>query len=148
MRLPQTTQTMLGCLQNFSRIQFMRGSKFNDAYFRRKKLSLQYCLKLSSNYNNPAYATVFNSKFHSVFERKPTQLPPLAIRVSGDLQTVGFKKSNVITSSISTTPPWLLTRPAVNFTLYTARTKATLLPKYSNIVFMNSVMSSRITIVY
>ena len=62
-----------------------------------KKLSLQYCLKLSRNYNNPAYATVFNSKFHSVFERKPTQLPPLAIRVSGDLQAVGFKKSDVIT---------------------------------------------------
>ena len=52
-------------------------------YFRRKKLSFQYCLKLSSMYNNPAYATVFNSKFHSVFERKPTQLPPLAMRVSG-----------------------------------------------------------------
>ena len=66
-------------------------------YFRRKKPSLQYCLKLSSNYNNPAYATVFNSKFHSIFERKPTQLPPLAMRVSGDLQAVGFKKSDVIT---------------------------------------------------
>jgi len=46
---------------------------------------LQYCLKLSCKYSNPAYATVFNSKFYSVFERKPTQLPPLAIRVSGDL---------------------------------------------------------------
>jgi len=81
------------------------------SYFRRKKLSLQYCLKLSSNsnYNNPAYATVFNSKFHSVFERKPTQLPPLA---------VGVKKSDVITSAIPSTPPWLLTRPAVNFTLH------------------------------
>ena len=102
-------------------------------YFRRKKLSLQYCLKLSCNYNNPAYATVFNFKFHSVFESKPTQLPPLAIHVSGDLQAVGFKKSDVITSFIPTTPPWLLT------SLYTARTKATLLPKYSNIVFMNSL---------
>ena len=87
-------------------------------YFRQKKLSLQYCITLSCNYNNPAYATVFNSKFHSVFERKPTQLPPLAIRVSGDLQAVGFKKSDVITSSIPTTPPWLLTRPVVNFTLH------------------------------
>ena len=77
-----------------------------------------YCLKLSCNYNNPAYATVFNSNFHSVFERKPTQLHPIAIRVSGDLQAVGFKKSDVIPSSIPTTPPWLLTRPAVNFTLY------------------------------
>ena len=34
------------------------------------------------------------------------------------LQTVGFKKSDVITSSISTTPPWLLTRPVVNITLH------------------------------
>jgi len=72
-------------------------------YFRRKKLSLQYRLKLSCNYNNPAYATIFNSKFHSVFVRKPTQLPPLAIRVLSDLQAVGFKKSDVITSSIPTT---------------------------------------------
>jgi len=87
-------------------------------YFRRKKLSLQYCLKLSCNYSNPAYATIFNSKFHSVFERKPTQLPSLAIRVSGHLQAVDFKKSDVITSSIPSTPPWLLACSADNFTLH------------------------------
>jgi len=87
-------------------------------YFRRKKAFTPVLLKLSCKYNNPAYTAVFNSKFHSVFERKPTQLPPLAIRVSADLQTVGFKKSDVITSSIPTTPPWLLTRPVVNFTLH------------------------------
>ena len=89
-------------------------------YFRRKKkkLSLQYCLKLSCNFSNPAYTAVFNSKFHSVFERKPTQLLPLAIRVSADLQMVGFKKSDVITSFIPTTPHWLLTRLVVNFTLH------------------------------
>jgi len=63
-------------------------------------------------------ASSLNSKFHFVFERKPTQLPPLAVRVSGDLQAVGFKKSDVITSSIPTTLPWLLTHPAVNFTLH------------------------------
>jgi len=73
--------------------------------------------EIKFNYNNPAYATVFNSKFHSVFERKPTQLPPLAIRVSGDLQAVGIKKCDIITS-IPTTPPWLLTRPGVNLTLH------------------------------
>ena len=37
---------------------------------------------------------------------------------SGDLQAVGFKKSDIITSSIPSTLPWLLTRPAVNFTLH------------------------------
>jgi len=40
----------------------------------------------------------------------------LAICVSGDLQAVGFKKCDVITSSIPSTPPWLLAHPAVNFT--------------------------------
>jgi len=87
-------------------------------YFWRNKLSLQYCLKLSCNWNNPAYATVFNSIFHSVFESKLTQLPPFAICVSCDLQAVGFKKSDVITYFIPTTLPWLLTSPAVNFTLH------------------------------
>jgi len=75
------------------------------------------------------------------------KLPPLAIRVSGDLQMVGFKKSDVITSSIPTTPPWLLTRPVVNFPLHCSD-KTTLLRKCSNIVFVNFVMSSRTTIAY
>jgi len=108
---------MLKCLQNFFRIQFMCGNKWAPL-FQAKKAFTPVLLKLSCKYNNPAYTAVFNPKFHSVFERKPTQLPPLAIRVSADLQTVGFKKSDVITSSIPTTPPWLLTRPVVNFTLH------------------------------
>jgi len=112
-----------------------------------KKLSLQYCLKLSCNYNNPAYATVFNSKFHSVFESKPTQLPPLAIRVSGDLQAVGFKKSNVITSSIPSTPPWLLTRPAVNFTLHCSD-KSSIPPKIFKHRFYELCHEFKITIAY
>jgi len=40
------------------------------------------------------------------------------MRVSGDLQEVGLKKSDVITSAIASTPPSLLTRPAVSFTLH------------------------------
>jgi len=82
---------------------------------RGKKLSLQYCLKLSSNYNNPAVHMLLFLIVNSTLYLK---LPPLAIRVSGDLQMVGFKKSDVITSSIPTTPPWLLTRPVVNFPLH------------------------------
>jgi len=40
-------------------------------YFRCKKLSLQYCLKLNCNYNNPAYATVFNSNFTLYLKENP-----------------------------------------------------------------------------
>ena len=116
--LNHTLHLYLGAYRTSPAPNLCMGSNEPPLYFRRKKLSLQYCLKLSSNYNNPAYAAVFNSKFHSVFERKPTQLPPLPVCVSGDLQTVSFKRSDVITSSIPTTPPWLLTHPIVNFTLH------------------------------
>jgi len=47
---------------------------------RRKKLSLQYCLKLSANTNNPAYNAVFSSKFKTQFDRKPSQTRPLGCR--------------------------------------------------------------------
>jgi len=69
-----------------------------------------YCIFTdSSNKGNRVAAAVVH---------RPTQLPPLAIRVSGDLQAVSFKKSDVITSSIPSTLPWLLARSAVNFTLH------------------------------
>ena len=139
----------------------LNGAIFNDlewpqTQFLRPHYSLmlslkQYCLKLSCNYNNPAYAAVFNSNFHSVFERKPItyyyyQLPPLAIRVSGDLQAVGFKKSDVITSSIPTTPPWLLTRPAVNVTLHCSDKSST--PEIFKHRFYELCHELRITITY
>jgi len=48
-------------------------------YIRRRKLSIQYCLKLPSSPQNPTYNTVFNCKFTDLFERKPTQIRPLSI---------------------------------------------------------------------
>ena len=59
-------------------------------YIRRRKLSIQYCLKLSSSRQNPTHNTVFNCKFKDLFERKQNQIPPLSIRVQPDLRAVGF----------------------------------------------------------
>ena len=61
---------------------------------RRKKLTLQYCLKLSANTNNPAYNAVFNSKFKIQFDNKPSQTRPLGFRVEDDMHNLGFKKKN------------------------------------------------------
>ena len=58
--------------------------------------------------------------FKSTFERKPKQMPPLSIRVSCDLKDVGFQKRNVLSSNIVSTPPWLLMRPIVNYSLHSA----------------------------
>jgi len=84
---------------------------------RRKKLALQYCLKLSASTNNPAYNAVFNSKFKTQFDNKPSQTRPFGFRVKDDLQNLGFKKKNVLPTTVSTTPPWLLKRPNCNFSI-------------------------------
>ena len=48
-------------------------------YLRRKKLSVQYCLKLSATGQNPAYSAVFAGKFKSFFDNKPNQISTLGI---------------------------------------------------------------------
>ena len=84
---------------------------------RRKKLVLQYCLKLSANTNNPAYNAVFNSKFKTQFDNKPSQIRPLGFRIEDDLQNLGYKKKNVLPTTVSTILPWLLKRPNCNLSL-------------------------------
>ena len=60
---------------------------------RRKKLALQYCLKLRANTNNPAYNAVWH---------KPSQTRPLGFRVEDDMHNLGFKKKNVLPTIVST----------------------------------------------
>ena len=87
-------------------------------YIRRRKLSIQYCLKLSSSRQNPTYNTVFSPKFKTAFEKKPNEIPPLGIRIQPDLRSVGFLKANVLQYSHPATPPWLLKRPHVDYSLH------------------------------
>ena len=87
-------------------------------FIRRKKLSMQYCLKLSSTAQNPAFSAVFGCKFKSAFDRKPNQIPPLGIRVQPDLHAIGFKQKDILQSTTSATPPWLLDHLRVNFDLH------------------------------
>jgi len=109
-------------------------------YIHRKRLSIQYSLKLSSNAENPAYSGVFADKFKSAFDRKPNQIPPLGIRVEPDLHAIGFQQKDICQSSISVTPPWLLT--------YTASISRTLLRRFTEADFMSSVPNTMVSIVY
>jgi len=79
---------------------------------------MQYCLKLSSTAQNPAYSGVFAGKFKLAFDRKPNQILPLGIRVQPDLRAIGFKQKDTVQSYISATPQWLLDHPHVNFDLH------------------------------
>jgi len=87
-------------------------------YVRRKKLSIQYSLKLSSNPQNSTYNTVFNSKFKVSFERKPHQIPPLGIRIQPGLRAVGFLRRNVLKCSIPATPPLVFKWPHIDYSIH------------------------------
>jgi len=104
-------------------------------YIRRRKLSIQYCVNLSSSPQNPTYNTVFNCKFKDLFERKPNQIPPLSIRVQPDLRATGFVKRNALIYSIPATPPWLLKRPHVNHNIHRSLKDNTSPEIYRNMFF-------------
>ena len=87
-------------------------------HLRRQKLSMQYCLRLSSTSQNPAYSAIFNSKFISSFDRKPNQIPPLGIRIQSHLQAIGFRRKDTLQCPTLPTPPWLLHRPEINYSLH------------------------------
>ena len=93
------------CMESFFRRKY---------YLPRKKLSMQYCLKLSATSQNPAYSAVFAGKYKSFFDNKPNQIPTIGIRVQPDLQAIGFKQRNTLQCSSPATPSWLLSHPCVN----------------------------------
>ena len=84
---------------------------------RRRCLASQYSHKISSNVNNQARNCAFDEGFTKLFDKRLNQIRPLGLRVKTDLSTIGFKQKDVFTSSISTVPSWLLSRPSVNLSL-------------------------------
>jgi len=101
-------------------------------HIRRKRLSLQYSVKLCSNSQNPAYSCVFKSKYINKFAQKPNQIAPLGIRLSADLQAIGLKSKELLPYSVPSVPPWTLVRPVVDFSMHTYAKDET-----SSVVFLS-----------
>ena len=75
---------------------------------RRRKLAMQYYLKLKSNPGNPTYNSVFNPLFAEGFLRKEKVVPPFGIRYGPDMAKLDFKLSSVANISPINDPPWAL----------------------------------------
>jgi len=89
-------------------------------YIRRRMLSIQYFFKLGLFPSNPAYNTVFSPKSKAPFSSNPNQIPTLGIRIAPELENISFKRNTVSRLSVPATPPWLLRRPAIDFTLHSS----------------------------
>jgi len=86
---------------------------------RRRMLSSEYCLRISSNAYNPVRSCIFSSQFTKFFDKNPNHIRPVGLRVSGDLSAIGFTQKNNLVTSVSSTPPWHLVNPTVDLSLST-----------------------------
>jgi len=90
-------------------------------HLRRKKLAIQYALKIRSTPNNPVYDSIFNLRYKEQYERSPTKIPSFAVRIEDDLHQIGVDQNIIVSSGVPDIPPWLF--PEVDLDVSLSETK-------------------------
>ena len=98
---------------------------------RRKKLSLQYAVKISSLPTNPAHDCIFNipSKIINMTS-KNNAIKPFGLRVAEDLKNIEFQKDNTENYFFPTIPPWKIEPPEIDLSLTEYNKSSTQHQKY------------------
>ena len=86
-------------------------------YLRREKLALQFIVKIKSNPKNPVHDTVFNPKYESIYERKPTAIKPFGLRMLETVKSSHLNLTKIEENTILESPPWQLKTPIVDLSL-------------------------------
>ena len=84
---------------------------------RRKKLSLQYYLRLKSNYNNPTYKVVFEPLYKDEFLKREKVIPPFSLRCEADINCLDCDLEDVANYKISEVPLWTSKSPTYLYNL-------------------------------
>ena len=84
---------------------------------RRKKLSLQYTLKLKSLPNNPAYLCVFYPQEKNNFHKYPNNIPTFGLRIDKDIRKSNIELNGIQKYNMQKTPPWMFEIPQINLEL-------------------------------
>ena len=79
---------------------------------RRKKLSINYVLKLKTCPENPAYSCVFESQNSKLFE-KSSLTPPLGLQILPLFKDFKIDLDVVDDTTVTDTPPWSQSEPQI-----------------------------------
>ena len=82
----------------------------------RKKLSMNYVLKLKTCPDNPAYSCVFEPPNSKLFE-KSSLTPPLGLRILPLFEDSKIDLDTVDDTTVSDTPPWSQSEPPIGLSL-------------------------------
>ena len=83
----------------------------------RKKLSLQFYLKLKSNPNNPSHEIVFEPLYKDEFLEKENVIPPFSLRCEADFNCLDCDLEDVASHRISEVPLWTSKSPTYLYNL-------------------------------
>ena len=88
-------------------------------HLRRKQLSLQYALKLSSNPQNPAYSSVFeiDNQTKEKYNKNSNYIKPFGLRIETDLELLKFSENSTNKFIFSNIPFWEITKPKIDLSL-------------------------------
>ena len=91
---------------------------------RRKKLSLQYYIKLKSNPDNPTYKVVFEPLYKNEFIEKAKFILSFSLRCEADMNCIDVDLEDVVNHKIPEVPLWTSKKQTYNYYL-TSDKKAT-----------------------
>ena len=86
-------------------------------YLRRKKLALQYYIKLIFCPQNPAYDYTGKTKYENLYQNNPPKIRPFSLRISDLLNEIKINTKIVHYTILSKTAPWTIRQPTINLEL-------------------------------
>lgn len=84
--------------------------------FRRRKLALQYAIKMKSNESNPAFEAVFHPSYEHLYE-DTNHIRPFGIRCRYDLEELGLDLECIHPTKLPSFNPWQYQPPVINTSL-------------------------------
>ena len=83
---------------------------------RRKKLSIQYAIRLKGNPTNPAYECVFNNTNEDLYDGT-NRVRPFGLNVKYDLADLDIDTDAILAEDVPPFPPWEYIPPSINLSL-------------------------------
>ena len=89
-----------------------------SVFIRREKLSLQYTTKLAANPKNPAHNCVFNPKYGRFYNKTPSAIKPVGLRIQPLLEQANISIKMFSLFSLPSKEPWTQNPPKVILDLH------------------------------
>ena len=112
----QGLRLCLGAFRSSPKVSLCVEAGIPPLALRRRKLSLQYAIRVMAQEKNPTHDTIFTEDL-SVFDRRPNAKKPYAVTARTLLSEVEITPDMVMKVGPAKSPPWTVATPVILFDL-------------------------------